>query len=316
MTKEKGSKPSKRKPRVAKISKPEAIQDAASAEAVEEPQPYSEAAPPKSARTVATEKARGPSKGEPRIVKVFEPEATQAPTSPEAVEAPQLPSPPSPPSPSGRAKPARKVTTEKGRGASKDKPRVATITKPDAAQAVASPEAVQASQPPPEPAPAPSPIFVLPEEVVGVVERQPELETRASRPPAEGAGPAADEPLVSGADERWLVAADLGSLSVIGGLVFLNIAGTGGTVRLGLALLFVTFVPGWALARAAGLAGGLTGVAVAVLASLTIGAAASTVMVWANIWHPLMLLAGLGALSAVAILWTLPPAFAAAQLRR
>jgi len=270
---------------------------------------------------VTTEKGRKPRKDRPRVAKISKPEADLAAASPEAVEAPQPPSKPA------AAKPAGRVTTEKGRRPSKRQPRVAKISKPDAAQAAAAPKAVPAPQPPSEPAPAlgpvfvlpeeaPAPVFVLPAEEVEVVESQPELKTRAARQPAEGAGPVAQEALVSPADERWLVAADLGSLCVIGGLVFLNIAGTGGALRLVLALLFVTFVPGWALARAAGLAGGLTGVAVAVLASLTIGAAASTVMVWANAWHPLMLLAGLGALSAMAILWTLPPAFVAAQLRR
>jgi hypothetical protein len=126
--------------------------------------------------------------------------------------------------------------------------------------------------------------------------------------------PPAAEPGVRPA-AAWLIAADLASLAVIGGLTFLNLAGTGGVVRLILALLFVTCVPGWALARGAGLAGGLTGIAVAVLSSLTICAAASTVMLWLNAWHPLMLLAGLGAVSAVVILWTLPPSFVAARLR-
>jgi len=134
--------------------------------------------------------------------------------------------------------------------------------------------------------------------------------------PVAVAAPPRDDALVGRADERWLVAADLASLAVIGGLIFLNIADTGGVVRLAVALLFVTFVPGWALARAVGLAGGLTGLAVAVLSSLTIGAATSTVMVWANVWHPILLFAGLAAVSGVAILWALPPAFVAARLRR
>jgi hypothetical protein len=114
----------------------------------------------------------------------------------------------------------------------------------------------------------------------------------------------------------WLVAADLGSLVVIAGVMFLNIANTGGVFRLVLALLFVTCVPGWAVVRAAGLSADLTGVAIAVLASLTISAAASTAMVWLNAWHPLMLVAVLAVASAVVILWTLPPAFVAARAGR
>jgi len=82
-----------------------------------------------------------------------------------------------------------------------------------------------------------------------------------------------------------------------------------------LALAFVTFVPGWGLARAAGLAGGLSGLAVAMLSSLTICAAASTLMVWLNLWHPLVLLAVIGAVSAVLLLWTLPAALVGARLR-
>jgi hypothetical protein len=115
---------------------------------------------------------------------------------------------------------------------------------------------------------------------------------------------------------RWLFAADIGSLAVIGGLMFLNLAGTGGPLRLVLALLFVTGVPGWALVRAAGLSGGWSSVAIAVLASLTICAASSTVLVWAGAWHPLVLFAVLAAGSAIVILWTLPPTFVAVQQNR
>lgn len=118
------------------------------------------------------------------------------------------------------------------------------------------------------------------------------------------------------ANERWLVTADLASLVVIGGLMFLNIANTGGDLRLALAVLFVTCVPGWALVRATSLSAGLGGAAIAVLASLTISAATSTAMVWLNAWHPLGLVAVLAALSAVAILWTLPPSFVALRARR
>ena len=145
-------------------------------------------------------------------------------------------------------------------------------------------------------------------------------------PPPPAPPPALDEPrevpqAPAGAGmpspaTRWLIAADIGCLGVIGGLMFLNLAGTGGVVRLLLALLFITCVPGWALVRVAGLSGGLTGVSIAVLASLTICAGASTAMVWLGAWHPLMLVGGLAAISAVAILWTLPPAFVAARARR
>jgi hypothetical protein len=118
------------------------------------------------------------------------------------------------------------------------------------------------------------------------------------------------------ANERWLVAADLASLVVIGGLMFMNIANTGAGLRLAFAVLFITCVPGWALVRTAGLSAGLGGAAIAVLASLTISAATSTAMVWLNAWHPLGLVAVLAALSAVAILWTLPPSFVALRARR
>lgn len=138
--------------------------------------------------------------------------------------------------------------------------------------------------------------------------------------PAAAPLPAQDElfdpappPLKPSGIPGWLVAADLGSLAVIGALMFMNIANSGGVVRLLLALVFVTCVPGWAVVRAAGLSAGLTGVAIAVLASLTISAAASTLMVWLNAWHPLMLLAVLAAASAAVILWTLPPSFVAAR---
>jgi hypothetical protein len=38
-------------------------------------------------------------------------------------------------------------------------------------------------------------------------------------------------------------------------------------------------------------------------------------MLWLNVWHPLILLAGIGAVSAVALLWTLPAALVGARLR-
>jgi hypothetical protein len=127
------------------------------------------------------------------------------------------------------------------------------------------------------------------------------------------APPPADRP--SGGS-GWLVAGDMGSLVDIAGVMFLNLANTGGVFRLVLALLFITWVPGWALVRASGLSGGLTGVAIAILASLTISAATSTAMVWLNAWHPLMLVVVMATVSAVVILWTLPPAFVAARAGR
>jgi hypothetical protein len=155
--------------------------------------------------------------------------------------------------------------------------------------------------PPPPPIPPPSIDDWLPPE--------PPVETAADdeAPPL--------EPAPSPATSGWLIAADLTSLGVIGSLMFLNLANTGGTARAILALAFVTCVPGWALARTAGLANGLTGIAVAVLASLTICAAGSIAMVWLDAWHPFLLLGLLAAFSAIAILWTLPSTFVAARLR-
>lgn len=137
---------------------------------------------------------------------------------------------------------------------------------------------------------------------------------RAAAPvPAESL-PAAPE-MVAAPNHAWLFAADLASLAVIGALAFFNIAGAAAGVRVLVALAFVTFVPGWALARASGLASGLTGIAVSVLASLTICAAASTAMVWLDAWHPFILFTVLSAVSSVLLLWTLPPAFVAARMR-
>lgn len=136
--------------------------------------------------------------------------------------------------------------------------------------------------------------------------------------PAHDAGeslPAAPE-IIAAPNHAWLFAADLVSLGVIGVLAFFNIAGAGGGfVRVLAALAFVTFVPGWALARTAGLASGLTGIGVSVLASLTICAAASTAMVWLDAWRPFFLFAILSVASSVLLLWTLPSAFVAARMR-
>ena len=116
-----------------------------------------------------------------------------------------------------------------------------------------------------------------------------------------------------------MIAADVGSLAVIAGLLITILFGSETIPRLLLALVFVTTVPGWALIRRAGLTANSAGAAMAIPASLAICAGASTVMVWLGAWHPYVLFGVLSVASAAAISWTirphLAPAFVAATVR-
>ncbi len=108
-----------------------------------------------------------------------------------------------------------------------------------------------------------------------------------------------------------MIAADLACLVVIAGLVITILWGPE-IVRLLLALVFVTTVPGWALVRRASLTTTFAGATMAIPASLAICAGGSSVMVWLGAWHPYALFGALAVGSAAAIIWTLRPYLAPA----
>lgn len=84
-------------------------------------------------------------------------------------------------------------------------------------------------------------------------------------------------------------------------LVVLAHADTGGVARLVLALVFVSFVPGWAVLAHVPVADGWSCVALAVAISLTVCTAGASAMAWTGQWHPTVLLDLVGGASVLAI---------------
>ncbi|HEV2953562.1 MAG TPA: hypothetical protein VG015_05700 [Candidatus Dormibacteraeota bacterium] len=69
--------------------------------------------------------------------------------------------------------------------------------------------------------------------------------------------------------------------------------------RLPLALLFVTFVPGWSLLAPSGPKDLLARTALSIGLSLSICGLLATILVWARIWHPQVLFGAIAAVSIV-----------------
>lgn len=102
---------------------------------------------------------------------------------------------------------------------------------------------------------------------------------------------------------RVVVGLDVAAIAVTVTLMVLVAAEVTGVVRLMLALGFVTFVPGWALLDHMTLVAGATArLAVAVALSLTIATISSLAVLWLHLWHPVVLLDVLGAVSVLAVL--------------
>lgn len=98
---------------------------------------------------------------------------------------------------------------------------------------------------------------------------------------------------------------NVGVVLVTTSLLVLTGLGVMGPVRTLLALVFVTFVPGWALLALVDLATPATRAALAVALSFTVCSAGALAMVWLGHWRPNLLLEVLGAASVVAILTSL-----------
>jgi uncharacterized membrane protein len=93
-------------------------------------------------------------------------------------------------------------------------------------------------------------------------------------------------------------AAALAVIVALGALVLLDVQGP---LRGLLALLFVTFVPGWAVVTNWRSAARSSMIALSVLISLSFSAGAATIALWLHVWHPIGLFYVTAAASAVAI---------------
>jgi O-antigen/teichoic acid export membrane protein len=95
---------------------------------------------------------------------------------------------------------------------------------------------------------------------------------------------------------------DLGAAVVTVALVLLAALGVTGAVPTALALVFLTFVPGWAVLDYVGLVDSTARVALAVALSLSLSSGAALSSFWLHLWHPRPLLYASAALSLVALL--------------
>ncbi len=103
--------------------------------------------------------------------------------------------------------------------------------------------------------------------------------------------------------EPYLVGVlDIAGILVTGAVFVTAGAGVGGPLGILLALAFVTFVPGWAILDWLPLGYGVSRVALAVAASLTLCTACAQVLLWVGLWSPLSLLYVLGSLSLFGLL--------------
>jgi uncharacterized membrane protein len=104
--------------------------------------------------------------------------------------------------------------------------------------------------------------------------------------------------------DRAIVAGlDAGAAVVSGLLITLTSLDATGGPRTLLALVFVTFVPGWALLdHVAMTAGGIPRIALAVGLSLTITVLTTFALLRLHLWYPVALLDVLGGLSLVGVL--------------
>jgi uncharacterized membrane protein len=102
--------------------------------------------------------------------------------------------------------------------------------------------------------------------------------------------------------DTWRVGFDLALLAVTALLVVLMERDVDGLPRLLAAVAFASLVPGGALVSLLPFREPDEVLALTLVLSLAVMAAASLVMVWLGAWHPLRLTAGLAAASAVVLL--------------
>ena len=95
---------------------------------------------------------------------------------------------------------------------------------------------------------------------------------------------------------------DSAALAVTAVLAVLVELGVTGPLRGVLALVFLTFVPGWAVVTNWTPAARLSRFALSVLLSLSICTAGATITLWLHFWHPLALFYVVALASAAAII--------------
>ena len=98
---------------------------------------------------------------------------------------------------------------------------------------------------------------------------------------------------------------DLGAALVTAMLLLVAGFGLTGLPRVLLALVFVTFVPGWTVLNHVRLAEGTSRLALSVAFSLTLGTAATALSLWLHLWHPRGLLDVAAATCLFSLLWHL-----------
>lgn len=98
---------------------------------------------------------------------------------------------------------------------------------------------------------------------------------------------------------------NLGAAVVAAALLVVSGMGSTGTPRLVLALVFMTFVPGWVLLNHVRLADGTSRFALAVGLSLTLGSGVALSALWLRTWHPRGLLDVTAGLCLLGIAWPL-----------
>lgn len=107
---------------------------------------------------------------------------------------------------------------------------------------------------------------------------------------------------------RNLSAVDLGdAVAALVTAALLIVAGLGltGVGRLALALVFVTFVPGWAVLDYVPLGTGPWRAALAAALSLALSTVAAASAVWLHVWHTRVMLDVAGCLCLLAVVWHL-----------
>ena len=104
------------------------------------------------------------------------------------------------------------------------------------------------------------------------------------------------------ADERRIaIGVDIAALIVALLMILFVATDNAGPARTLLAVVFVTFVPGWTIVAYVDAVQGMSKIGLAIGLSLTIGIATATVALWVATWEPIFLFYVLGGASVVAL---------------
>jgi len=103
----------------------------------------------------------------------------------------------------------------------------------------------------------------------------------------------------------WVDLVDTGAALVTSAVLVVVGLGITGAGRVGLALVFVSFVPGWAVLDYVPLAKESSKAALAVALSLTLSVLGAASVLWLHLWHPGAMLDTTGTLCLMAVVWRL-----------